>query len=128
MLGLGRRRRVRDRRRDDRAVAATRAGGPPIVIAPAAVLGTAFPESLRRVLDVPAYWLVYLPVEFAAFYPAGLVGLFFLLKDRSLDGPDQQTIRPLALLAAVSLVAAWLLRSVVAETMQAVRTAMRFEG
>ncbi len=101
--------------RDQIAVAATRAGGPPIVIAPAAVLGTAFPESLRRVLDVPAYWLVYLPVEFAAFYPAGLVGLFFLLKDRSLDAPGQQTIRPLALLAAASLVAAWLLRSVVAD-------------
>jgi hypothetical protein len=101
--------------RDQIAVAATRAGGPPIVIAPAAVLGTAFPESLRRVLDVPAYWLVYLPVEFAAFYPAGLVGRFFLLKDRSLDAPGQQTIRPLALLAAVSLVAAWLLRIVVAE-------------
>jgi hypothetical protein len=101
--------------RDQIAVAAARAGGPPIVIAPVAVLGTAFPEPLRRVLDVPAYWLVYLPVEFAAFYPAGLVGLFFLLKDRSLDAPGQQTIRPLALLAAASLVAAWLLRSVVAD-------------
>ncbi len=83
--------------RDQIAVAAARAGGPPIVIAPIAVLGTAFPESLRRVLDVPAYWLVYLPVEFAAFYPAGLVGLFFLLKDRSLDatGPtDDPAARP----------------------------------
>jgi len=100
--------------RDQIAFAAARGGGPPIVIAPVAVLGVAFPESLRRVLDVPAYWLVYLPVEFAAFYPAGLVALFFLLKDRSLDAPSRQTIRPLALLAAASLGAAWLLRSVVA--------------
>ena len=101
--------------RDQIGAAAARASGPPIVVAPVAILGTAFPESLRRILDVPAYWLVYLPVEFAAFYPAGLVGLFFLLKDRSLDAPGQQTIRPLALLAAASLVAAWLLRSVVAD-------------
>jgi hypothetical protein len=100
--------------RDQVAVAAARDGGPPIAIAPVAVLGTAFPESSRRVLDIPAYWLVYLPVAFAAVYPAGLVGLFFLLKDRSLDTPSRQTIRPLALLAAASLVAAWLLRSVVA--------------
>jgi|HubBroStandDraft_6_1064221.scaffolds.fasta_scaffold65073_2 hypothetical protein len=101
--------------RDQIAVATARAGGPPIAIAPVAVLGTAFPESVRRFLDVPAYWLVYLTVEFAAFYPAGLAGLFFLLKDRSLDAQSRQTIRPLALLAATSLVAAWLLRSVVAD-------------
>jgi hypothetical protein len=84
------------------------------VIAPPAVLGVAFPEAVRRFLDVPAYWLVYLPVEFAAFYPAGLVGLFLLLKDRSLETPIRQTVRPLALLTAASLLAAWLLRSVVA--------------
>src|SRR5258708_26101702 len=81
--------------RDQIGAAAARASGPPIVIAPVAVLGTAFPESLRRILDVPAYWLVYLSVEFAAFYPAGLVGLFFLLKDRTLDAPGPQPIRPL---------------------------------
>jgi hypothetical protein len=101
--------------RDQIAVATARAGGSPIVMAPVAVLGTAFPDSLRRFLDVPAYWLAYLPVEFAAFYPAGLMGLFFLLKDRSLDAESRQTIRPLALLAAASLAAAWLLRSVVAD-------------
>lgn len=96
------------------AVGAARAGGPPIVIAPVAVLGAAFPESLRRLLDVPAYWLVYLPVEFAAFYPAGLVGLLLLLKDRGLEARIREPVRPLALLAAASLLAAWLLRSVVA--------------
>src|SRR5260370_21581191 len=79
--------------RDQIAFAAARGGGPPIVIAPVAVLGVAFPESLRRVLDVPAYWLVYLPVEFAPFYPAGLAGLFFLPKDRSPDRPTPPTAR-----------------------------------
>src|SRR5260370_14872007 len=74
--------------RDQIAFAAARGGGPPIVIAPVAVLGVAFPESLRRVLDVPAYWLVYLPVEVAAFLPPGLVGLFFLRQAPTLDAPS----------------------------------------
>ena len=100
--------------RDQIAGAASRGGGAAIVMAPVAVLGTAFPDSLRRLLDLPAYWLLYLPVEFAAFYPAGLAGLFFLLRDRGVDSPSRQTLWPLALLAATSLVAAWLLRSVVA--------------
>jgi hypothetical protein len=100
--------------RDQIAVGASRGGGVPIVIAPVAVLGTAFPDSLRRLLDLPAYWLLYLPVEFAAFYPAGLAGLYFLLKDRCVDSANRRTLWPLALLAGTSLVAAWLLRSVVA--------------
>ena len=100
--------------RDQLALAASRGDGPPIVIAPVAVLGTAFPDSLRRLLDLPAYWLLYLPVEFAAVYPAGLVGLYFLLRDRGVDSPSRRTLGPLALLTATSLVAAWLLRSVVA--------------
>jgi hypothetical protein len=100
--------------RDQLALAASRGDGPPIVMAPVAVLGTAFPDSLRRLLDLPAYWLLYLPVEFAAVYPAGLVGLFFLLRDRGVDSPSRRTLWPLALLLATSLVATWLLRSVVA--------------
>jgi hypothetical protein len=100
--------------RDQLAVAASRGGGPAIVMSSVAVLGTAIPDSLRPLLDLPAYWLLYLPVEFAAIYPAGLVGLYFLLRDRGVDSSDRRTLWPLALLAATSLVAAWLLRSVVA--------------
>lgn len=99
--------------RDQLAAGAARGGGAPVAIAPVAVLGPAFPASWRALLDLPAYWLVYLPVEFAAFYPAGLIGLFVLLKQR-VGLPDRHLIVPLALLAAASLGVAWLMRSVVA--------------
>ena len=45
-------------------------------IRPVTVLGDAVPEPFRRLLDVPAYWLVYLPVEFPAFYLAGMASVF----------------------------------------------------
>jgi hypothetical protein len=101
--------------RDQVAAAAARAGGSPIVITPVAVLGPFFDPVLRRLLDVPAYWLVFLPVEFAAFYPAGLIGLFVLLRDRAVGVEDRETVRVVGLMAAASLVAGWLLRSVVAD-------------
>jgi hypothetical protein len=101
--------------RDQVAAAAARAGGSPIVIAPVAVLGPFFDPVLRRILDVPAYWLVLLPVEFAAFYAAGLIGLFALLKDRAASAEDRQTMRVVGLMLAASLLAGWLLRSVVAD-------------
>ena len=96
--------------RDQIAAASARAGGSPIIIAPVAVLGPFFDPVLRRLLDAPAYWLVLLPVEFAAFYLAGVIGLFALLKDG-----DGQTVRVAGLLAAASLVVGWLLRSIVAD-------------
>jgi hypothetical protein len=96
--------------RDQIAAASARAGGSPIIIAPVAVLGPFFDPVVRRLLDAPAYWLVLLPVEFAAFYLAGVIGLFALLKDG-----DGQTVRVAGLLAAASLVVGWLLRSVVAD-------------
>jgi hypothetical protein len=96
--------------RDQLAAASARVDGSPIVIAPVAVLGSFFDPVVRRLLDVPAFWLILLPVEFAAFYLAGLIALFALLKDG-----DGQTVRVAGLLAAASLLAGWLLRSVVAD-------------
>ncbi|MDI4655690.1 hypothetical protein [Xanthobacter autotrophicus] len=61
-------------------VAAARGGGPPIRIEPFAVLGPAVPAGLRMILDIPAYWLVLLPIEFPAF--AGAAGLAMMLHRR----------------------------------------------
>jgi hypothetical protein len=98
---------------DQVTTAALRGGGSPIAITPVSVLGGAFSETARRILDLPAYWLVYLPVEFPAFYPAGLIGLYLLLKERR---PDQdQAVHALALLLATSLVTGWLLVSVISD-------------
>ncbi|MCG5237848.1 hypothetical protein [Xanthobacter oligotrophicus] len=63
-------------------VAAARGGGPPIRIEPFAVLGPAVPPGLRIILDIPAYWLVLLPIEFPAIAFAGSVGLIMALRGR----------------------------------------------
>ena len=101
--------------RDQLAAAEARTAGSPIVVSPVAVLGPFLDPFVRRLLDVPAYWLVLLPVEFAAFYPAGLIGLFTLLGDRQARIEDRQVVRAVGLLTAASLVVGWLLRSVVAD-------------
>ncbi|MDI4663525.1 hypothetical protein K9U40_04115 [Xanthobacter autotrophicus] len=63
-------------------VAAARVGGPPIRIEPFAVLGPAVPAGLRMILDIPAYWLLLLPIELPAIAFAGSVGLVMALRRR----------------------------------------------
>jgi hypothetical protein len=93
---------------DQAAVAAARGGGFPIALGAVAVLGPGVPAGLRRLLDLPAYWLLYLPIEFAACYLAGLIGLFVELRRRDM------LAAPLALLTMASLGIGWLLHSTVA--------------
>ena len=50
---------------------AARGNGHPILVAPYAVFGDWIPQPLRRRLDVPAFWLVLLPIELPATYFAG---------------------------------------------------------
>ena len=100
---------------DQTLATALRGGGSPIAITPVGVFSDAIPDPIRRILDVPAYWLVYLPVEFPAFFPAGVIGLVALLRSGTLEPERRQSVRVLALLAATSLSAGWLLASVIAE-------------
>jgi hypothetical protein len=94
---------------DEAAVTAARAAGSPIAFAPYAVLGTAVPAAWRRLLDLPAYWLVLPVLEFPAFYLAGLAAL------RSGDDGRGKGIAPsLGLLALCGLVVGWLLESTIA--------------
>ncbi|HTE35134.1 MAG TPA: hypothetical protein VK630_01195 [Reyranella sp.] len=100
--------------RDQVAAAAARGGGAPIAIAPVEVLGPAFPASWQALLDLPAYWLVYLPVEFTAFYPAGLIALSVLWRARAGCARAGAVVPAVTILLIASLVIAWLLRSVIA--------------
>ncbi|WP_422029789.1 hypothetical protein [Reyranella sp.] len=93
---------------DQASVAAARGGGFPLALSAVEVLGAPVTATLRAWLDVPAYWLVYLPVEFASFYVAGSIGLWMFVKER------RAAAMPLALLVAASLAVAGLLRSTVA--------------
>ena len=94
-----------------------RAGGSPIAFRPFQVLGTAFPDGLRRTLDLPAYWLLLLPIEFPAVYVTGVVSLWAYLRRSDPvgdgDGDKRQAARIFALLAAASLVCAGLFASTI---------------
>ena len=92
-----------------------RAGGPPFAFRPFEVLQTELPDRLRRVLDLPAYWLILLPIEFPAIYVTGAVSLWAYLRRGALaggnDGDKRQAAKIFALLAGASLVCAGLFAS-----------------
>lgn len=94
--------------------AVARGGGRLIAIDPFEVLGPALPQPLGRVLDVPAYWLVLLVVEFPLVYLAGAIALARMAArpdTRPDTGPDGPLVRALAILTAASLGTGWLLVS-----------------
>src|SRR5262249_27939165 len=87
-----------------------RRGGLSIAVRPPLLLGPWFPAHARRILDLPAFWLVLLVVEFPAILITGVIALATLLK----SGPEsgrKRVIAALAALAAASLVVTWLLTS-----------------
>lgn len=88
------------------AAASGRGGGVPVLISPFAVLGPAAPEDWRPLLDLPAYWLVLLAIEFPAVWIVGAVAAF-RLKD--------PLVPALSAAALASLCGGWLLVSTVGE-------------
>src|SRR6185312_2870219 len=57
--------------RDQLTAIHARGGGSPITLSPYRVFGEFIPAWLRRVLDLPGYWLVVLPIELPAAFVAG---------------------------------------------------------
>jgi hypothetical protein len=96
--------------RDQFGTVAAHGGGSPVVVRPFAVLGSLFPVSLRRVLDLPAYWLVLLPIELPAVFVAGSLALIVMLRSFA-PGPEKIAVAVLACLAGAGLIASWLLVS-----------------
>lgn len=100
--------------RDQFATVAARGDGAPIVIDHFAVLGDLFPHALRRALDLPAYWLILLPVEFPATYIAGLIAL--VVTQRTLPPGLEKTAAAIFIaLAGAGLIVSWLLVSTVGD-------------
>ncbi len=100
---------------DEAVATALRGGGSPIAFRSYYVLGSAFPDGIRRVLDLPAYWLVFLVIEFPAIYPAGVTAMVGFLRERG-QAADRMLIgTALAALVAVSFVATWLLASTIGD-------------
>lgn len=88
---------------------AARGGGAPIGFHPYEVVGTWLPLMLRRAVDLPAFWLVLLPLDLPAIYPAGVATLVVLLRSAQRD----LAIVDLALLALLGLGISWLLVSTI---------------
>lgn len=100
---------------DQYVAAAARGAGVPIAIQAFPVLGAAFPEAVRRALDVPAYWLVHLAVEFPAIYPAGAIALVLFARRRTLSLGQGDVVVALASLTVASLLVGALGASTIAE-------------
>lgn len=88
-------------------------GGSPLAVSPFEALGVLFPDGIRRVLDLPAYWAILLPVEFPAIYPVAMVGLLALWGAPALTPERRLWLFAMTALGALSLAAAWLLVSTV---------------
>lgn len=95
---------------DQLATAAARHDPTPVVIRHFQVLGDVFPLPLRRILDLPAYWLIELPIEFPATYLAGAIALWALLRS-AMPRQEKIVIACFACLAGAGLAASWLLAS-----------------
>jgi hypothetical protein len=96
--------------RDQFATVAVHGSGSPVIVRPYEVLGDLFPTGLRRILDLPAYWLILLPIEFPAAYVAGVIALFVMLRNAP-GKPEKLFVATLACLVGASLAASWLLFS-----------------
>lgn len=99
--------------RAEYAATAARAVGVPIALHPYEVLGPLLPEAVRRALDLPAYWLVLLVIEFPAIYIAGSASLAHLLAPPT-PPPERRLALALAALAGTGLAIAWLFGSTIA--------------
>jgi hypothetical protein len=95
---------------DQFATVAAREHASPIVVRPFEVLGDMVPSALRRILDLPAYWLILLPLEFPATFIAGVLALVALARSAD-NGPERTAVRLLGVLAAAGLVVSWFLVS-----------------
>jgi hypothetical protein len=95
---------------DQVAMTAARHDPTPIVIRPFPVLGDLLAERLRRILDLPAYWLIELPIEFPATFLSGVMALWLLCKG-AIGRQGQAAVIGLACLAGAGLTTSWLLAS-----------------
>jgi hypothetical protein len=92
-----------------------RGGAAPIAFDPYEVLGFAFPQPIRRVLDLPAFWLVLLVLEVPAIYIMGVLASGALVRSPRLDAEKKFSALIFAGLATTGLVVCWLIASKVAD-------------
>jgi hypothetical protein len=84
----------------------------PIALQPFAVLGPFVPPQFRRALDLPAYWLILLVIQFPAICVAGTCAIGVGLAKSG--AAQRRVVIGFALLAATSFVLPWLFASTIA--------------
>jgi len=99
--------------RDEYLATAARQVGFPIALTPFPVLGTLVSERLRHTMDLPAYWLILLVIEFPAIYLAGVAAIAST-RSRAIFRADRRQWVALALLALASFAIPWLFASTIA--------------
>ena len=87
----------------------------PVALMHYEVLGDWFPQALRRALDLPAYWVLLLVIEFPAVYVTGAAALICILRARELDPERSRIAMGFASLALASLAVSWLFASTLAD-------------
>ncbi len=92
------------------ATAAARHDPTPVIVRPFAVLGPMLPAGLCQILNLPAYWLIELPIEFPATYLAGVLALVMALRSKAF-AQERIALASFACLAGAGLAASWLLAS-----------------
>ena len=92
------------------AAVRARGGGIPITVSHYRVFGEFLPLALRRMLDIPGYWLVILPIELPAIFFAGVIALIAAPRGL-LPRAEKLTVALLACLAGAGLMVSWLLVS-----------------
>ncbi len=80
--------------------------GFPLAFAPYAVFNRWAPDVVRRVLDIPGYWLVFLVIEFPAIYIPGGIALASCLRLKPARASIGPTTRAFAILMLVGLLTA----------------------
>jgi hypothetical protein len=92
---------------------ALRHDGPPMAFHPYEIVGPWAPPAIRRALDLPAFWLVRLPLDLPAIYPIGVAAGLFGFRESQERGARDPLIAGFALTIAVSLAVSWLFESTI---------------
>jgi hypothetical protein len=100
---------------DQFRMAELRGAAAPIVISPYPVLDDSITDSIGSFANLPAYWLIFLTVEFPAIYFTGIVSLIVLTKNRAFDADKKIVVLAFSILLAVSLCTSWLMVSTVGD-------------
>ena len=99
--------------RDEYLATLGREAGLPVALQPLEVLGAWTPLAVRRFLDVPAYWLLLLLVEFPAIYIMGSLALVRTATSAQGSGQSARLAMALGLLAVACLAVGSLLVSTI---------------